>query len=203
MLCLYQLNEKMISLILFSPQTPQTKRMRRIRIGCLLSCTLTFFFFFSWIRLVFPYLCPLHAVFCDWNAVLRPFSTSKSYPARNVYNTIRLSLFLFTSLYLSQCTCACSVVSNSLRTPATHSPPWTVVHQAPLSTEFYRQEYWSGLPFASPGDRPNPGTEPVSCLSHSGRWILYPCTTWEALIFLKPISKIISSSFEDPQHSYL
>ena len=81
------------------------------------------FFFFSWIRLVFPYLCPLHAVFCDWNVVLRPFSTSKSYPARNVYSSIRLSLFLFTSLYLSQCTCACSVVSDSLRTPATRPPP--------------------------------------------------------------------------------
>jgi len=80
-----------------------------------------FFFFFSWIRLVFPYLCPLHAVFCDWNVVLRPFSTSKSYPARNVYSSIRL--FLFLSLYLSQCTCACSVVSDSLRTPATRPPP--------------------------------------------------------------------------------
>ena len=31
--------------------------------------------------------------------------------------------------------------------------PWTVAHQAPLSMEFYRQEYWSGWPFPSPGDR--------------------------------------------------
>ena len=30
--------------------------------------------------------------------------------------------------------------------------PWTVAHQAPLSMEFFRQEYWSGLPFPSPGD---------------------------------------------------
>ena len=35
--------------------------------------------------------------------------------------------------------------------------PWTVVHQAPLSMGFSRQEYWSGLPFPSPGDLPNPG----------------------------------------------
>ena len=35
--------------------------------------------------------------------------------------------------------------------------PWTVAHQAPLSMEFSRQEYWSGLPFPSPGDFPNPG----------------------------------------------
>ena len=38
--------------------------------------------------------------------------------------------------------------------------PWTVTHQALLSMEFSRQEYWSGLPFLSPGDLPNPGTEP-------------------------------------------
>ena len=35
--------------------------------------------------------------------------------------------------------------------------PWTVDHQVPLSMEFSRQEYWSGLPFPSPGDLPNPG----------------------------------------------
>ena len=32
--------------------------------------------------------------------------------------------------------------------------PWTVAHQAPLSMEFSRQEYWSGLPFPSPGIKP-------------------------------------------------
>ena len=40
--------------------------------------------------------------------------------------------------------------------------PWTVAHQAPLSTEFSRQEYWSGLPFPSPGDLPDPGIKPGS-----------------------------------------
>ena len=40
--------------------------------------------------------------------------------------------------------------------------PWTVAHQAPLSMGFSRQEYWSGLPFPSPGDLPNPGIKPVS-----------------------------------------
>ena len=51
--------------------------------------------------------------------------------------------------------------------------PWTVAHQAPLSTQFPRQECWSGLP--SPGDLPNPGIEPGSpalqadsLLSHQG-----------------------------------
>ena len=42
---------------------------------------------------------------------------------------------------------------------------WTVVHQAPLSMGFSRQEYWSGLPSPSPGDLPDPGTEPLSLMS--------------------------------------
>ena len=37
--------------------------------------------------------------------------------------------------------------------------PWTVTHQAPLPMEFSMQEYWSGLPFPSPEDLPNPGIE--------------------------------------------
>ena len=40
--------------------------------------------------------------------------------------------------------------------------PWTVAYQAPPTMGFSRQEYWSGLPFPSPGDLPNPGIEPGS-----------------------------------------
>ena len=40
--------------------------------------------------------------------------------------------------------------------------PWTAAHQAPVSMGFSRQEDWSGLPFPSPGDLPNPGMEPGS-----------------------------------------
>jgi len=40
--------------------------------------------------------------------------------------------------------------------------PWTEAHQALLSKGFLRQEYWSGLPFPSPGDPPDPGLEPTS-----------------------------------------
>ena len=39
--------------------------------------------------------------------------------------------------------------------------PWTVALQAPLSLEFSRQEYWSGLPFPSPGDLPEPRIKPA------------------------------------------
>ena len=49
-----------------------------------------------------------------------------------------------------------SVMSNSLETP------WTVAYQAPLSAGFSRQEYWSGLPFPSPGALTNPGIKPGS-----------------------------------------
>ena len=44
---------------------------------------------------------------------------------------------------------------------------WTVACQAPLSMEFSRQEYWSGLPFPSPEELPNPGIEPWSPASQA------------------------------------
>ena len=43
--------------------------------------------------------------------------------------------------------------------------PWTVACQAPLSMGFPRQEYWSGLPFPSLGDLPDPGIQPASLAS--------------------------------------
>ena len=45
------------------------------------------------------------------------------------------------------------------------APPWTVACQAPLSTGFSRQEYWSGVPFPSPGDLSDPGIKPMSLAS--------------------------------------
>ena len=49
----------------------------------------------------------------------------------------------------------CSVASDFVT-------PWTAAHQASLSVGFPRQEYWSGLPFSSPGALPDPGMEPTS-----------------------------------------
>ena len=43
--------------------------------------------------------------------------------------------------------------------------PWTVAHQAPPSMKFSRQEYWSGLPFPTSGDPPDPGIKPTSFVS--------------------------------------
>ena len=53
---------------------------------------------------------------------------------------------------------ACSVASY----PAT---PWTITHQAPLLMGFSRQEYWSGLPYPTPGDLPDLGIEAASPVS--------------------------------------
>ena len=51
---------------------------------------------------------------------------------------------------------------KSLSRVQTLATPWTVAYQAPPSVGFSRQEYWSGLPFPSPGDLPDPGIEPRS-----------------------------------------
>ena len=56
----------------------------------------------------------------------------------------------------------------------------SVAHQSPLSMEFFRQEYWSSLPFPPPGVIPDPGIQPASLPSCIGRQILYHCATWES-----------------------
>ena len=63
---------------------------------------------------------------------------------------------------------------------------WSV--QAPLSTEFSRQKYWSRLPFPPPGSSwPRDGTW-VSCISCTGRRVLYHWATWEAKYTLRNIN---------------
>ena len=56
------------------------------------------------------------------------------------------------------CVVSHSVVSNS-------AAPWAVARQAPVSMEFSRQGYWSGLPFPTPGDLPDLGLDPGSPVS--------------------------------------
>ena len=55
--------------------------------------------------------------------------------------------------------CVCVCVLSCVRLFVT---PWTVACQTPLSVEFSRQEYWSELPFPSPGDLPDLGIKPTS-----------------------------------------
>ena len=59
-----------------------------------------------------------------------------------------------------------SIIAGVLSRVQLFANPWTTVHQASLSMEFSRQEYWHGLPFHSPGDIPEPGI-------YIGRQILY------------------------------
>ena len=59
--------------------------------------------------------------------------------------------------------------------------PWTVVCQAPLSTEFSRQEYWSGLPFPTPGDLPDPGIEP-ECPTLAGGFFTTEPSGWSPTV---------------------
>ena len=72
--------------------------------------------------------------------------------------------------------CVCSVTQScpTVCDPMDGSP------QAPLSMEFSRQEYWSGLLFLTSGDLPNPGIKPKSHVSCTGWGILYHCAIWEA-----------------------
>ena len=68
--------------------------------------------------------------------------------------------------------------------------PWTVAHQAPLSRGFSRQEYWSGLPFPSPGDLPNPRIEPRSPALEADALSSHP--PGKPLIFTRPIPKYMA-----------
>ena len=70
---------------------------------------------------------------------------------------------------------------KSLHSCPTLAIPWTVARQAPLSMEFSRQEYWSGLPFPSPGDLPNPRIKPTSLKSPALTGVFFTTSTpWES-----------------------
>ena len=75
----------------------------------------------------------------------------------------------------SKSLCEALVVVQSLSRVWLFVTPWTVACQAPLSMVFARQEYWSGLPFPTPGDLPDPGIYPCLCVSCIGKQILYHC----------------------------
>ena len=68
-------------------------------------------------------------------------------------------LIAFWIAHIGSSVCICAQLLSPVQLFET---PWTVACQAPLSMEFSRQEYWSGLQFPSPGGLPNPGTEPRS-----------------------------------------
>ena len=75
----------------------------------------------------------------------------------------------------------CMPVVQSLSHLRLSANQWTIVRQAPLSMGLSRQQYWSGLPWLSTGDLPDPGIEPASLTSSAlASGFLTPSTTWEA-----------------------
>ena len=87
---------------------------------------------------------------------------------------------------------------KSLQSCPTLVAPWTVTRQAPLSMGFSRQEYWSGLPFPSPGDLPDPGIKPTCLLSPAlAGGFFTPNATWQTPIFVYFRKIFISPLFEE------
>ena len=90
-----------------------------------------------------------------------------------------------TCFWVSDYVSKLKVKVKSLSCVRLFTTPLSIAHQAPLSMGFFRQEYWSGLPFPSPGDLPGPGIEPGS-----------PALQTEALLSElpgKPVSKLNKS----------
>ena len=82
----------------------------------------------------------------------------------------------------------------------TLATPWMVAHQAPLSMGFSRQEYWSRLPFPSPGDLPDPGIEPRSPVLQADS---LPTELWEKPYYNDNTSYIHSCVYIVHMHTYI
>ena len=87
-----------------------------------------------------------------YSTVIQSYIHTQSY--LDTHSVIHTHTYVYTYTYVY----VCAQLLSSVRLFATS---WTIVHQAPLSMEFSRQEYWSGLPFPSLGDIPHPGIEPM------------------------------------------
>ena len=89
------------------------------------------------------------------------------------------------TLHGQMLTLMCLLCSHLLSRVWFFETPWTVTQQAPLSMGFSRQEYWSGLPFPTPGELlrkfllQSRDQTCISCVSYIGRQILYHCITWD------------------------
>ena len=81
-----------------------------------------------------------------------------------IVNKAEIGVYLELSCFFRYCQMHCEQYGDSLvpKSCPTLVTTWTVACRAPLSMGFSRQEYWSGLPFPSPGDLPDPGIEPKS-----------------------------------------
>ena len=96
-----------------------------------------------------------------------------------------LSIIYFCIRINCVCVCVCVCVLSRVQLFVT---PWTVAHQAPLSMEFSRQKYWSGLPFPPPGDLLNLGIKPGSLAFPAMQVGYFPLSP----VFLMGITALIS-----------
>ena len=81
---------------------------------------------------------------------------------QSVSYSAHLSFYKHLLNYLLCAIILLGVHAQSLSRVQLFATPWTLAHQAPVSIEFSRQEYWSGLPFTTPRDLPDPRIEPAS-----------------------------------------
>ena len=102
-----------------------------------------------------------------------------------------LSVSLFATPCVCVCVCVCVVCVCVFLSVSLFATPGTVACQAPLSIEFSRQEHWSGLPFPSLGDLPDPGIESMSHVSCIGRRILYQLSHQGSPIYVTTTPKRI------------
>ena len=96
------------------------------------------------------------------------------------------------------CVCVCT-----LRGVRLFAAPLTVAHQAPLFMEFLRQEYWSGLPFPTPGDPPYSGIESASLVSPAlaGRFFT-TSTIWDGLRWLLDVLSVSPAQVWRPHRGW-
>ena len=101
----------------------------------------------------------------DWETALWIFNSKKIRSAHGLQSLnwqCSPSLLPWgTHMSVSVCVCVCVCVCM-LSHVQLFATPWTIAHQDPQSMGFFRQEYWSGLPFPIPSYRPAPGVKPVS-----------------------------------------
>ena len=96
-------------------------------------------------------------------------------PSLLTFTSVNHKLTLAMALAIHLCVCACMLTRFSH--VQLFAILWTVACQAPLSMEFSRQEYWSGLPCPPPGDLPDPGIPPASLTSPALAGVFFTTST--------------------------
>ena len=128
---------------------------------------------------MYIYLYPCSLFLCvDWSLLL--CSVISFWPWWTLFSISELGFLAKYSLSF----CLSRHVLSCLSHVRLFATLWTVAHQAPLSTGFSRQEYWSGLPCTPLGDLPDPGIKPASLVSPAlADGFFTTIATWDSLAF--------------------